>query len=30
MNRRNFIKTTGISLGAFLVSDHLPAVSGNK
>jgi len=30
MNRRHFIKTTGISLGAFLVSDHLSAFTGRQ
>ncbi|WP_298732944.1 hypothetical protein [uncultured Chitinophaga sp.] len=30
MNRRHFIKTTGISLGAFLLSDHLPAFTGRQ
>lgn len=30
MNRRHFIKTTGIGLGAFLVSDDLSAFAGNQ
>src|ERR1044072_7115358 len=30
MYRRHFIKTTGISLGAFLVSEHLSAFTGRQ
>lgn len=30
MDRRHFIKTTGLSMGAFLVTDHLSAFSGGR
>lgn len=30
MDRRHFIKTTGGSMGAFLVTDHLSAFSGGR